>query len=154
MDPNKLAEKNHTIQIRGVGGGDSVGKYSLLSIVIVQGTGDYEESSGSVNFLLITVLVAILALLLILIMSMIKQPELLPSKHMEKSKENFSGYEILEAELLDVFDDFEQLTLLGFANKLTNVLVINEDTYKNNKKRKMKHGSKTKKEYKMQEMNI
>jgi subtilisin family serine protease len=110
LDPNKLAEKNHTIQIRGVGGGDSVGQYSLLSIVIVQGTGDYEESSGSVNFLLITLLVAILALLLILIMSMIKQPELLPSKHMEKSKENLSGDEILEAELLDVVDDFEKNT--------------------------------------------
>ena len=110
LDPNKLAEKNHTIQIRGVGGGDSVGQYSLLSIVIVQGTGDYEESSGSVNFLLITILVAILALLLILIMSMIKQPELLPSKHMEKSKENLSGDEILEAELLDVVDDFEKNT--------------------------------------------
>ena len=110
LDPNKLAEKNHTIQIRGVGGGDSAGQYSLLSIVIVQGTGDYEESSGSVNFLLITLLVAILALLLILIMSMIKQPELLPSAHLEKSKENLSGDEILEAELLDVVDDFEKNT--------------------------------------------
>ena len=81
-----------------------------VRVSIDQGTGDYEESSGSVNFLLITILVAILALLLILIMSMIKQPELLPSKHMEKSKENLSGDEILEAELLDVVDDFEKNT--------------------------------------------
>ena len=36
LDPSKLSEKNHTLQIRGVGGGDSAEQYSLLSIVMVQ----------------------------------------------------------------------------------------------------------------------
>ena len=109
LDPSKLSEKNHTLQIRGVGGGDLAEQYSLLSIVIVQGTGDYEDSSnGFNNILLIVLSLVIFAILLIFMMAQVKQPELLPSNKLEISKENLSGNEILEAEILDVVDDFEK----------------------------------------------
>ena len=90
-------------------GDDSVsGQYSLLSILIVQGTGDSQGSEGSINFLLIGLIVIIVAILLMIIMSKVSQPEYLPSYQLQKSKENLSGDEILEAELLDVIDDFEK----------------------------------------------
>ena len=109
LDPSKLSEKNHTLQIRGVGGGDLAEHYSLLSIVIVQGTGDYEDSSNGFNNILFIVLSLVLfAILLIFMMAQVKQPELLPSNKLEISKENLSGNEILEAEILDVVDDFEK----------------------------------------------
>ena len=109
LDPSKLSEKNHTLQIRGVGGGDLAEHYSLLSIVIVQGTGDYEDSSNGFNNILLIVLSLVLfAILLIFMMAQVKQPELLPSNKLEISKENLSGNEILEAEILDVVDDFEK----------------------------------------------
>ena len=109
LDPSKLSEKNHTLQIRGVGGGDLAEQYSLLSIVTVQGTGDYEDSSnGFNNIFLIVLSLVIFAILLIFMMAQVKQPELLPSNKLEISKENLSGNKILEAEILDVVDDFEK----------------------------------------------
>ena len=50
----------------------------------------------------------IFAILLIFMMAQVKQPELLPSNKLETSKENLSGNKILEAEILDVVDDFEK----------------------------------------------
>ena len=109
LDPSKLSEKNYTLQIRGVGAGDSAEQYSLLSIVIVQGTGDNEDSSNGFNNILLIVLSLVLfAILLIFMMAQVKQPELLPSNKLEITGENLSGNEILEAEILDVVDDFEK----------------------------------------------
>ncbi|MAK05156.1 MAG: hypothetical protein CMA03_04640 [Euryarchaeota archaeon] len=108
LDPGKLSDKNYTLQIRGVGDDSVSGQYSLLSILIVQGTGDSQGSEGSINFLLIGLIVIIVAILLMIIMSKVSQPEYLPSYQLQKSKENLSGDEILEAELLDVIDDFEK----------------------------------------------
>jgi len=109
LDPSKLSEKNYTLQIRGVGAGDSAEQFSLLSIVIVQGTGDNEDSSNGFNNILLIVLSLVLfAILLIFMMAQVKQPELLPSNKLEITGENLSGNEILEAEILDVVDDFEK----------------------------------------------
>ena len=110
LDPSKLSEKNYTLQIRGVGAGDSAEQYSLLSIVIVQGTGDYEESSGNFNILFILLIMILFAILLIFFMAQIKQPEYLPSIQLEITKENLSENQILEAEILDVVEDFEKNT--------------------------------------------
>ena len=110
LDPSKLSEKNHTLQIRGVGGGDSAEQYSLLSIVMVQGTGNYEESSGNFNILFILLIMILFAILLIFFMAQIKQPEYLPSIQLEITKENLSENQILEAEILDVVEDFEKNT--------------------------------------------
>ena len=75
----------------------------------MQGTGDYEDSSnGFNNILLIVLSLVIFAILLIFMMAQVKQPELLPSNKLETSKENLSGNKILEAEILDVVDDFEK----------------------------------------------
>tara|TARA_B000000532_G_scaffold117240_1_gene94070 strand:+ start:7194 stop:9341 length:2148 start_codon:yes stop_codon:yes gene_type:complete len=110
LDPSKLSEKNHTLQIRGVGGGDSAEQYSLLSIVMVQGTGNYEESSGNFNILFILLIMILFAILLMFFMAQIKQPEYLPSIQLEITKENLSENQILEAEILDVVEDFEKNT--------------------------------------------
>ena len=42
------------------------------------------------------------------IMAQIKQPEYLPSIQLEITKENLSENQILEAEILDVVEDFEK----------------------------------------------
>ena len=114
LDPSKLSSKNHTLQIRGVGAGDVSNQYSLLSIVTVKGIGGSEESNGEINLLLIISIVGIFAILLFLFMSQVSSPELLPSCNThafdksKKAKSDIGGAEILEAELLDVVEDFDK----------------------------------------------
>ena len=108
LDPTELSNKNHTIQIRGVGAGDTLNQYSLLSIITVQGTGESEESDSKINIFTVVVLVIIILLLFVIFMARIKQPELLPSFEMSMSQVEVSGENVLDAELLDVVEDFEK----------------------------------------------
>lgn len=106
--PGELSAKNHTIQIRGVGGGDSINQFSLLSIVKIQGTGDSEDPKGSINPFLTLILIILIGIIFVFIMSFTKQPEFLPSYQPIQYEGNVLGDEILDAELLDVVDDFEK----------------------------------------------
>ena len=108
LDPSKLSANNHTMQIRGVGAGDTVNQYSLLSIVTVQGTGDSEDSDGEINLLLILLIIIILGIILMTFMSQISQPEVLPSCESKIITKEDKAANILEAELLDVVNDFEE----------------------------------------------
>ena len=108
LDPGALSDKNHTIQIRSVGAGDTTNQYSLLSILTIRGTGVSDDSSGGINMFVIISLFIIIGFLLVMFMSQIRQPELLPSYQGPKHQGNNSSGKVLDAELLDVVEDFEK----------------------------------------------
>ena len=108
LDPGALSDKNHTIQIRSVGAGDTTNQYSLLSILTIQGTGVSDGPSGGINMFIIISLFIIIGFLLVMFMSQIRQPELLPSYQGPKHQGNNSSGKVLDAELLDVVEDFEK----------------------------------------------
>ena len=108
LDPGALSDKNHTIQIRSVGAGDTINQYSLLSILTIQGTGVSDDSSGGINMFVIISLFIIIGFLLVMFMSQIRQPELLPSYQESMHQGNNSSGKVLDAELLDVVEDFEK----------------------------------------------
>ncbi len=108
LDPGALSDKNHTIQIRSVGAGDTINQYSLLSILTIQGTGVSDESSEGINMFVIISLFIIIGFLLVMFMSQIRQPELLPSYQESMPQGNNSSGKVLDAELLDVVEDFEK----------------------------------------------
>ncbi|MED5271464.1 MAG: S8 family serine peptidase, partial [Candidatus Thermoplasmatota archaeon] len=108
LDPGALSDKNHTIQIRSVGAGDTTNQYSLLSILTIRGTGVSDDSSGGINMFVIISLFIIIGFLLVMFMSQIRQPELLPSYQESMHQGNNSSGQVLDAELLDVVEDFEK----------------------------------------------
>ncbi|MEE3134661.1 MAG: S8 family serine peptidase [Candidatus Thermoplasmatota archaeon] len=108
LDPGALSDKNHTIQIRSVGAGDTTNQYSLLSILTIRGTGVSDDSSGGINMFVIISLFIIIGFLLVMFMSQIRQPELLPSYQESMHQGNNSSGKVLDAELLDVVEDFEK----------------------------------------------
>ncbi|CAI8266114.1 MAG: Serine protease AprX [Methanobacteriota archaeon] len=108
LDPGALSDKNHTIQIRSVGAGDTNNQYSLLSILTIRGTGVSDDSSGGINMFVIISLFIIIGFLLVMFMSQISQPELLPSYQEQMHQGNNLSGKVLDAELLDVVEDFEK----------------------------------------------
>ena len=108
LDPGVLSDKNHTIQIRSVGAGDTTNQYSLLSVLTIRGTGVSDDSSGEINIFIIISLFIIIGFLLVMFMSQIRQPELLPSFKESITQGNDSNEKVLDAELLDVVEDFEK----------------------------------------------
>ncbi|MAT48534.1 MAG: hypothetical protein CMA27_01740 [Euryarchaeota archaeon] len=108
LDPGVLSDKNHTIQIRSVGAGDTTNQYSLLSVLTIRGTGVSDDSSGEINIFIIISLIIITGFLLVMFMSQIRQPELLPSFQESIPQDNDSDKKVLDAELLDVVEDFEK----------------------------------------------
>jgi len=108
LDPGVLSDKNHTIQIRSVGAGDTTNQYSLLSVLTIRGTGVSDDSSGEINIFIIISLFIIIGFLLVMFMSQIRQPELLPSFKESITQGNDSDEKVLDAELLDVVEDFEK----------------------------------------------
>ena len=108
LDPGELSDKNHTIQIRSVGGGDTTNQYSLLSVLTIRGTGSSNDSNPGTNILVIILFFIFMGFVILTLMSQVKQPELLPSYQEPITQGNNSDEKVLDAELLDVVEDFEK----------------------------------------------
>lgn len=109
IDSSQLSNTNYTMKIRAVGAGELSNEYSLLSVLTIRGTQNENNSGQEINIFNLILIILILGIITLMIMSKTKQPELLNS--FENKKQNYvsgNGNEILEAELLDVVEEFEE----------------------------------------------
>ncbi|MBJ23729.1 MAG: hypothetical protein CMB64_03580 [Euryarchaeota archaeon] len=108
LDSSQLDEKNHTLRIRAVGGSEVSDQYSLLSVLTIQGTGASDNNDASPNILMIILFFITMVFVIVTFMSMTRQPELLSSFEESIKQGNNSDEKILDAELLDVVEEFEK----------------------------------------------
>ncbi len=109
LDTSQLADKNYTMKIRAVSSAEETEEYSLLSVLSFKGTQNESNSSQKINFFFIFILISMLGIVVLAFMSRTKKPRLLRSFEVNEYGESpHRKNEILDAELLNVVDEFEK----------------------------------------------